>query len=53
LRTDDGELILLRAHGFMELNDAWRRAFEEGVASDYSDHYVRCRDRSGSRQRGS
>jgi hypothetical protein len=41
LRTDDGELILLRAHGFMELNDAWRRAFEEGVASDFGDHYLR------------
>ena len=25
----------------MELNDAWRRAFDEGVASDYGDHYLR------------
>jgi hypothetical protein len=32
LRTDDGALILLRAHRFMELNDAWRRA-----TGDHSD----------------
>jgi hypothetical protein len=25
----------------MELNDAWRRAFEEGEASGYDDHYLR------------
>ena len=25
----------------MQLNDAWRRAIEEGVASDYGDHYLR------------
>ena len=41
LRTDDGALILLRAHGFMELNDAWRRATGEGAASGYGDHYLR------------